>query len=278
MKIDLHTHTTASDGALTPAELIEKAIQRGVGVLAITDHDVVTAPDEPGGREHGLTLIPGIEWSTCWRRMEIHIIGLGVDPRDAGLRQGVAGQQRIRRRRAGRMAAKLEKLGVDEPLAGAERQAGHSAPGRPHFARHMLETGFVRDIGQAFRKYLAAGKPAWCRSEWPSMREVIDWTHAAGGLAVLAHPADYGLTRTRLSVLGADFRDAGGDAMEVVSGRQEPGVTAMLAALCRKMDLAASCGSDYHRTGPGCAEPGECGPLPPACRPVWELQPAFRGT
>lgn len=270
MHIDLHTHTTASDGMLTPAQLIHCAREHGVRVLAITDHDSVAAFDDLDGVEAGLTLIPGIEWSCRWRRLEIHIVGLRIRPHDPQLQAAIAGQQRVRRERAGRIAGKLEQLGVTEPLAGAERQAGKRTVGRPHFARHMVASGFVRDVSQAFSKYLGAGKPAHCRTEWPAMQQAIAWTHAAGGVAVLAHPAAYKLTRTRLEELLTDFRTAGGDAMEVVSGQQTRQITDQLSGLCRRHGLLASCGSDYHRSGPGLAEPGAFLDLPTACRPVWQ--------
>jgi len=278
MHIDLHTHTTASDGVLTPGELLDKARQRGVSVLSITDHDSVAGYDELAGTEIDLTLIPGLEWSTRWRRLEIHVLGLGIRPDDAGLRRALQQQQAARRDRAGRIAAKLEKLGVEQPLEGARRQAGDRIIGRPHFARHMVDTGFVRDESRAFSKYLAAGKPAWCGTEWAGMEQVIEWTHAAGGQAVLAHPAAYKLTRIKLTELAEGFRAAGGDGMEVVSGKQIRDVTTNLANLCRKTGLLASCGSDFHRSGPGMAEPGDCDLPISACRPVWEGWPAAAGT
>lgn len=278
MHIDLHTHTTASDGVFSPRELIARARQRGVSVLSITDHDSVAAYDELDGTETGVTLIPGLEWSTRWRRSEIHVLGLGLCPDDAELRRALEQQQAARRDRAARIAAKLEKLGVEQPLDGARRQAGEHIIGRPHFARHMVDTGFVRDESRAFSKYLAAGKPAWCGTEWAGLEQVIAWTHAAGGLAVLAHPAAYKLTRTKLGELIDDFCAAGGDGMEVVSGKQTQEVTTNLVNLCRRTGLMASCGSDFHRSGPGMAEPGECDLPVSACRPVWAGWPAAAGT
>ncbi|MEX2525025.1 MAG: PHP domain-containing protein [Gammaproteobacteria bacterium] len=278
MHIDLHTHTTASDGMLEPMQLVQKARECGVRVLSITDHDTMAAYEDLVDRDTGLRLIPGIEWSTRWQKLEIHIVGLNVRPENADLRDGIRQQQHSRMDRADRIAAKLEKLGVDTPLAGAERLAQNRHIGRPHFARHMVDCGFVRNESQAFDKYLSAGKAAYCRTEWAPMEQVIEWTHSAGGLAVLAHPAAYKLTRSKLTSLIAGFKAAGGDAMEVVSGRQTRDMTSTLANLCRKQGLLASCGSDYHRSAPGFAEPGGFETLPSACRPVWESGFGDRGS
>jgi predicted metal-dependent phosphoesterase TrpH len=270
MHIDLHTHTTASDGSLTPRELLAYAQRRGVRVLSVTDHDSVAAYGELAGPAAGLRLVPGIEFSTQWRGREIHIVGLNIRLDDPGLQQGVAEQQRARLARAERIAARLEKLGVPEALAAAQAIAGRRAVGRPHFARHLVNTGRARDLGAAFRKYLAAGRPGYARPAWAEPGRVITWIHAAGGTAVLAHPAHYGFTRTKLGECVAAFREAGGDAMEVVTGLQGAATTALLARLCAGHGLLASCGSDYHESRPGGAEPGGFDPLPPSCVPVWQ--------
>lgn len=269
MHIDLHTHTTASDGKLSPRELLARAGQRGVRVLSITDHDSVAAYGKLDGGDAGVQLVAGIEFSTQWRGTEIHIVGLNIRTDDPDLQAGIARQQRARTERGERIAARLEKLGVPEPLAAARAIAGRRAVGRPHFARHLVNTGTARDMGTAFRKYLAAGKPGYARPQWAEPAEVIDWIHAAGGTAVLAHPAHYKLTRTRLGLCLDAFQDAGGDAMEVISGRQNAATTAGLARLCTRRDLLASCGSDFHESRPGGAEPGGYDPLPPGVTPVW---------
>jgi len=270
MHIDLHTHTTASDGSLSPRELLDHAGQRGVRVLSITDHDSVAAYGELHSDHPEMRVVAGIEFSTQWRGTEIHIVGLNIRTDDPDLRAGIARQQHARTERGERIAARLEKLGVPEPLAAARAIAGRHAVGRPHFARHLVNTGTVRDMGMAFRKYLAAGKPGYARPQWAEPAEVIDWIHTAGGTAVLAHPAHYKLTRTRLGLCLDAFQAAGGEAMEVISGRQDPATTATLAKLCAGRGLLASCGSDYHESRPGGAEPGGFDALPPTCTPVWQ--------
>lgn len=269
MHIDLHTHTTASDGVLAPRELVALAERRGVRILSITDHDTVAAYAELEGLQTDLRLVPGIEFSTQWQRTEIHVVGLGIRLDDPALNRGIEMQQRSREQRTERIAAKLEKLGLPDPLPAVQAIAGTRAAGRPHFARHLVDTGKVADMGQAFKKYLAVGKPGYCRPEWAPLDEVIAWIQGAGGTAVLAHPAHYNLTRTRLAKLVTAFQEAGGNAMEVVSGVQAPGVTTSLARLCTKHGLLASCGSDFHQARPGGAQPGGYDAIPPSCTPIW---------
>ena len=185
MHIDLHTHTTASDGMLPPRELVALADRRGVQVLSITDHDTTTAYADLAGLETRLRLIPGIEFSTQWQGLEIHVVGLQIRLDDPDLVRGIAQQQQSRSERTERIAARLEKLGIPDPLPGARAIAGKLAAGRPHFARHLVNTGKVGTLGEAFKKYLAAGKPGYCRPEWADLEQVIAWIRGAGGTAVL---------------------------------------------------------------------------------------------
>lgn len=273
MLADLHTHTTASDGTLAPVELVARAAANGVTHLSITDHDTVAAYAELGGDIEALplTLVPGIELSSQWRGMGIHVVGLNIDLHSADLQDVIAEQRDVRETRAVRIAARLEKTGIDNPLSAVSHLAGDGTIGRPHFARHLVDIGKVRDIKEAFRKYLGTGKPGDVRNLWPELAEVVGWIRAARGTAVLAHPAHYRMTATRLRALLADFRDAGGEAMEVISGRQDRDVTQRLAGYCRDFSLHASTGSDFHRPGLSWAELGAATPLPESCPPVWEL-------
>lgn len=269
MRYDLHTHTVASDGELAPQVLVERAKANGVTHLAITDHDTVAAYD--GLAAADLALIPGIELSTYWSKRGIHVVGLNIDPDCPELAAGICEQQRARERRAEKIAARLQRAGCGETLEGARREAGDGAIGRPHFARHLLAAGQVRTVREAFRKYLGNGKPGDVRSEWASLDTVVRWIRSAGGAAVLAHPAHYKMTRTKLVELIRDFRAAGGEAIEVVSGRQDAATTARLARLAADSGCAASTGSDFHRPGGHWADVGGQPALPPACRPVWQL-------
>lgn len=269
MIFDLHSHTLCSDGALTPSELVARAVAKGVCHLAITDHDTVDAYRNLAVPS-GLTLIPGIEFSTRWNKIGVHILGLNIDPESAAISEGVLFQQEARWQRAEYIAEKLEKYGLADALEGARGLASADNIGRPHFARYMVVSGFVRNEQEAFKRYLGAGKPCDIRQHWAEPQQVLDWIRAAGGSAVLAHPAKYNLTRARLSALATDFKRWGGEGLEVVSGRQLPGTTRDLAGLCEAQGLAASWGSDFHRPGQPWAELGAYSSPPGHLRPVWE--------
>lgn len=267
MQFDLHTHTSLSDGSLDPAELLELASENGVDAIAVTDHDTVDA-------YHGLVeptnieLIPGIELSTSWRGIGIHVVGLNIDLRNASLADGIRRQQAARVERAQTIAERLEKIGAD-PLYARVMERSGGRPGRPDFAAELVESGFVRDTKTAFRRYLGAGKPGDVRQHWASLDEVCQWITDAGGIAVLAHPAKYRLTRTRLAALVKDFIAAGGRAIEVSCGSQDPALTARLARLAEESGLLASCGSDFHHPSMQWSRPGGFSPLPKNVTPVW---------
>lgn len=268
MKPDLHTHTNLSDGALSPAELIERALDKGITHLAITDHDTINAYRELPPSD--LTIVPGIELSTRWMKTGIHIVGLNIDLGHPVLQKGIEMQQHARVERAREIAIRLQKLGIPDILSAVTKLAGTSTIGRPHFARILVEHGHSKDMPAAFRKYLGNGKAGDVRHVWPSMTETIRWITQSGGTAVLAHPACYKLTATKLRELVRDFCDAGGEAIEVVSGSQRPEVTTKLAELSKDHDLSASCGSDFHHPGNRWSDLGQFPALPADITPVWE--------
>ncbi|MGB5347171.1 MAG: PHP domain-containing protein [Woeseia sp.] len=269
MKFDLHSHTNVSDGKLTPAELLARACDKGVTHLAITDHDSV-------GAYHalqcpaGLSIISGIELSSFWRKRGVHVVGLNIEIDHPGLLKGIRQQQLARQARARKIADRLVKAGLPDVYEAVVKTADAGHIGRPHFAAHLVAAGHVPDMPTAFRKYLGDGKAGDVRDLWPPLDEIIGWIRAAGGTAVLAHPAQYKLTRSKLCELLEDFRAAGGTAMEVISGRQEANVTSKLAGLAQDFDLLASSGSDFHGPDKPWADLGCCPPLPPECTPVWE--------
>ncbi len=271
MLADLHAHTTASDGNLDTETLVRMAETTQIDMLAITDHDTVAGlqalPRNTGSR---CRIINGIELSTIWRKTAIHVLGLNIDIDNATLANGIERQQAARRERAALIAARLEKLGLRDCLEGATRLAGEAGISRTHFAQHLLESGQVSSLQEAYRKYLGPGKPGDIKSVWASLSEVIEWIHAAGGSSVLAHPGKYRLTNLQREELGHDFRDAGGAALEVISGRQDAELTRRLGKLANRLGLQASCGSDFHRHGQFWSELGAVEPLPENCRPVWE--------
>lgn len=270
-RIDLHTHTSMSDGSLAPEEVVQLAKQRRIRMLSITDHDTIDAYATIKNREtEDLTLIPGIEFSTQWHGIGIHICGLNIDLENRDLLRGITQQNRAREDRAGEIARRLQKkLNIDDPLPAVRQIADNRNIGRPHFARHLVDIGQTPSMEVAFRKYLGNGKVGDVQDSWAGLEDITSWIRAAGGIAVLAHPLKYKLTRTRLLKLLDDFMDAGGSAMEVVNGQQDDNETGKLARICNGRELLASCGSDFHDPGLRWATLGAYSPLPESCTPVW---------
>lgn len=272
MKIDLHSHTTYSDGRLTPAELIQRAQTMQVNVLAITDHDTIHGlPDAHAeAREHypSLTIIDGVEISTRWHSFEIHIVGLDIDTENQRLKDFLGEQQQKRNERAVKIADKLEKCGFKGTLERARRYAGVGQITRAHFARVLVDNFQVAGVEKAFKLYLGKGKRAAVKAEWPEIAEAIKVIQAAGGRAVLAHPIHYDMTTKWLRRLISEFSTAGGDAVEVVF----PGVSADKQALLQSMVaehcLMASAGSDFHFPGRW-TELGRCQLKSESLLPVW---------
>ncbi|MGS2717614.1 PHP domain-containing protein [Eionea flava] len=271
---DLHTHSYCSDGTLSPTELVRTAHANGVRVLALTDHDTLEGIAEASEAASNkllddMTIITGIELSTQWRGRGIHIVGLNVDIDSPELQQAVERQTQVRIKRAQTIADKLEKSGIKGALDGARHYAGQGAIGRPHFAQYMVDAGYVGSIPQAFKRYLGAGKVGDVKQCWPDIDEAVQWISAAGGIAVLAHPDKYDLTRTKLYELLGDFVEAGGQAMEVVSGHQDKTVTQKLARAANDFSLLASCGSDFHSPNNTWQSLGGYSALPDDVAPVW---------
>ena len=269
MIVDFHMHSQCSDGQLMPQDVIDLAVARGCAQIAITDHDTVAAYTDLDLQSQPIRLISGCEISTQWQGREIHIVGLNLDLQAPELLDGLAWQQQARSQRAERIAAQLSRHGFVDAFEGALKLAQGASVGRPHFARYLVELGAVANFQQAFKRYLAAGKPAYVRTEWASIEQVCSWISAAGGVAVLAHPLKYKMTLTKLRALVTEFKNAGGSGIEVISGAQQPEQTRRMAALARQFGLQASVGSDFHQPGQPWAALGQIAPLPDDCEPVW---------
>ena len=271
MQVDLHSHTTASDGLLSPAALIERAREVGLDLLAITDHDSIAGEAVAlAAATSGLTLISGIEFSTFWQRHGIHIVGLNFARDSAAMQAALDYQGRARHARAERIAERIRKRGIHDALAGAARLAGTGSIGRPHFAAYLVSIGACANSEQAFKQFLDPRHTGVLHEGWAALPTIIDWIRAAGGTAVLAHPAKYRLTRKQLAELARTFKAAGGTALEVISGQQPPDVTRDMAELAVQHGLQAALGSDFHRLGQPWAALGRLAPLPASCVPVWE--------
>jgi len=271
MKVDLHAHSNASDGQLSPLQLIELAESENIDMLSITDHDTLSAYRTISAPP-SLELIPGIEFSARWRQYDVHVVGLNVGLDSPVMAEAIERQQSVRRHRAERIAQRLNAAGVAVDFENVSARAHGESVGRPHFAAELVATGAAKDLRSAFRKYLGAGKAGDVRTDWPDIEEVSGWIHKADGSAVLAHPAKYRLTWTRLGQLLDDFCDAGGDALEVVCGQQTEPLTKRLVSLARDRQLAASLGSDFHSPAPWC-RPGVRSELADGLTPVWETWP-----
>ena len=269
--IDLHCHTTASDGALDPEQLVARAAEQGVSHLAITDHDTIAGLTRARAASAplGLELINGVELSCVWRSHTIHVVGLDFDDTSSDFLQALARQNDNRWQRARLIADKLHRLKIDDLLEKATAKAGGDVPGRPHFAQVLVEAEVVPKIAHAFKRYLGAGKPGDVKACWPELDEVVRWITAAGGIAVLAHPRKYRLTATRLRELTADFRRAGGRAIEVSVSGQSSGDLGFVAELARREQLLASQGSDFHFPGAPWCELGKILKMPEGLEPVW---------
>lgn len=270
MMFDLHSHTTFSDGVLTPQELITRAADKGVTVLSITDHDTVEAYRETPLQHDSVSVVPGIEFSTQWQSTNIHVLGLNIDPHSDAVQAGTAFQTRARLERAQRIGQNLAKQGIEGAFEGALVLSTGGYIGRPHFARYLIDTGVTNTMQAAFKKYLGAGKAGDVRQHWADLPQIIRWIRDANGVPVLAHPLKYKTTRTRLKRLLNDFIEAGGQGMEVVSGQQQAQHTLSLGLLCEEKGLLASCGSDFHMPGKHWGELGVFDPLPGNVKPVWE--------
>lgn len=269
--IDLHCHSTASDGALTPTELVNRAADKKVTHLALTDHDTINGLEEArsAAKANDIVLIPGIELSCVWRSNTIHIVGLDFDIDNQNFQEALAQQNRNRWARASMIAERLSKLDIPDLLERATAESGGDVPGRPHFARVLVEAGIVKNAAQAFKRYLGSGKAGDVKAYWPELPEIVQWINSAGGIAVLAHPRKYKLTATKLRDLTADFRRTGGQAIEVSTSGQSSGDLGFLTELCMREKLLASQGSDFHFPGAPWCELGRIMKMPDGLEPVW---------
>jgi len=271
---DLHSHTQASDGLLTPEELVHRAHEMRVGTLAITDHDtteaIAAARAEIARTELPLTLIAGVEISTVWENHEIHIVGLNIDIENPAMRAFLDEQKTRRVLRAELIAERLDKAHIPGAWEGALRLAKGGAVTRAHFARFLVEAGKANNIADVFKKYLARGKTGYVPPQWCTIEQAIDVIHHSGGKAVLAHPGRYDLSAKWLKRLLAYFAEHGGDAMEVAQCQQAPNERSQLAEYARQYGLLGSQGSDFHQPCPW-IELGRKLWLPAGVEPVWQL-------
>ena len=272
LRYDLHCHSTRSDGLLSPSAVVRRAAERGVDVVALTDHDEVAGLPEAraAARDAGIEFVAGSEISVTWQGDTIHVVALGIDSQEAGMAEGLALVRSGRDARARRIGEALGQAGIPDAFQGALAYVtSERLISRTHFARYLVETGYVRDMKDAFKRYLTTGKPGYVPHAWASLSQAVEWIHGAGGQAVVAHPGRYKLTAAGLRALLAEFRDLGGDALEVLSPSHTTAQYAEFATLARTFGLKGSCGTDFHGPGESRMEFGDLPPLPPGVDPVW---------
>lgn len=273
MKADLHCHSNVSDGLLPPAGVAHRAADNGVELLALTDHDDVAglADARAAAEERGLRFLDGSEISVSWRDdASFHVVGLGIDPSNGELLRGLQSIRDGRDGRAHRIAGELEKVGIHGAYEGAARHAGKaSIISRAHFARFLVERKISSDVKSVFDHYLAKGKPGYVPHEWATLQDALDWIGNAGGVAVLAHPLRYRVSRDALHTFLGEFKDRGGQGIEVACGAHSAEEVQECARLARHFGLKASVASDFHGPGESHADLGVVSTLPDDLVPIW---------
>lgn len=272
-KYDLHCHSTASDGTLSPTEVVQRAKQQGVTSLALTDHDTINGLAEAAkaAQVSEINLIPGIEISTTWEKKCFHIVGLNIDPNNTSLVSGIQSLQSLRTERAQQIAAKLEKKRIPNAYESVMKAANGGMVTRAHFAKFLLNNHYISTQQEAFDRYLGQGKSAFVSTIWADLHDAVNWINLAGGIAVVAHPLRYKMTASWMRRFLAFFKEIGGQGIEVVTGRSTPDEIRRATFFANQYELAASVGSDFHSPDNQWIDLGRLAPLPNTIKPIWEL-------
>ncbi len=275
---DLHNHSTASDGLLPAADLVALAARNGCDAVALTDHDTTDgiASGRAAALDLGLKFIAGVEISVSWspsieaKSTTLHIVGLGVDIDNAALISGLDSIRQGRFDRAKLMSDDFARVGITGMFDAAYALAENKTMlGRTHFARALVNAKHVTSVGKAFERYLTYGRPGFVPHEWTSLSESIDWIRSAGGIAVIAHPGRYNISKPDMTVLLTEFKELGGAGIEVITGSHTPQQYREYATRAREFGFLASRGADYHGPGESRSEPGKLPLLPNDLVPVW---------
>ena len=274
LNADLHCHSVVSDGTLTPEDLAARAAANGVELWALTDHDEIGGQHRAAAaaHAHGMKYLTGTEISVTFAGETVHIVGLGFDPDDAAMQQGLMQTRGGRGSRALEIAEGLAQAGIKNAYEGSLKYVGNPALiSRTHFARFLVETGVCKDTSEVFRKYLTEGKPGYVPHRWANLKDAVQWITAAGGMAVIAHPARYKFTANEEYALFSEFKAHGGRGVEVVTGSHTAAEYVRYADMAREFGFAASRGSDFHSPGESHTDLGQLPFLPGELTPVWEL-------
>ena len=282
LNADLHCHSVVSDGTLTPEDLAARAKANGVELWSLTDHDEIGGQHRAAAaaRSQGMAYLTGTEISVTFAGNTVHIVGLGFNPDNTALAQGLAATRAGRGERAQEMAAQLAQVGIHGAYEGALKFVGNpELISRTHFARFLVETQVCRDTNEVFRKYLTEGKPGYVPHRWATLGDAVRWITEAGGLAVIAHPARYKFTANEEYALFSEFKAHGGAGVEVVTGSHTAAEYVTYAAMAEEFGLAASRGSDFHSPDESHTDLGTLPYLPGHLTPIWEtladrVQPA----
>lgn len=272
LNVDLHCHSTVSDGVLTPAKVAARAKANGVTVWALTDHDEIDGIAEARAAASGLglTFVPGVEISVTWAGETVHIVGLQIDETNETLVKGLSATRSGRQARAHEIADQLATAGIPDAYEGALKFVGNpDLISRTHFARYILELGIEKEIGQVFRHYLTEGKPGYVPHRWATLKNAVAWIRGAGGIAVIAHPGRYDFTELGFDAFFAEFKQLGGAGIEVTTGSHTVDQYEYYAKIARRYDFLASRGSDFHGPGESSIDLGMLPPLPGRVVPVW---------
>jgi len=272
LNADLHSHSTASDGVLAPAELAERAHANGVQMWALTDHDELSGQAEAAARarELGMRFITGVEISVTWGGITLHVVGLNVDPAHPGLLDGLRATRAGRAERARQMGERLAALGMPGAYEGALPYVGNAELiSRTHFARFLVEAGYCPDVRTVFHRYLGDTCEGNVPMQWAMLEDAVGWILAAGGRAVIAHPGRYRYSNLAFLRLYEDFIDLGGTGIEVVTGSHTPNQYREYARVARRYGFLASRGSDFHSSGESRHDLGKLPPLPADLTPIW---------
>lgn len=271
--IDLHCHSTYSDGVLTPLQLIAMAVGNGVTTLSLTDHDTVDGVAEMKllGTQNDINVVSGVELSVSWKKYELHFLGLDFDYQHPAIVSALKVQTELRQLRAQKMTEALDYLKVDDLYQKAHALTKGGNITRPHIAKVLVDEGIVKTIADAFKYYLKRGKPGFVGTEWLTVKQAVTAIKQSGGIAVIAHPLQYQLTATKMNELLTLFKECGGQGMEVVSGLMPKNQIQQMNALCDKYNLYASTGSDFHAKSRFGSELGRQPQLATAKQGVWQL-------
>lgn len=272
LNIDLHCHSTVSDGALAPADVARRAHANGVDVWALTDHDEIGGLAEAAraAEDLGMRFSTGVEISVTWAGLTVHIVGLQFDPANAELAAGLRKTRSGRAERAKRIGERLAEMGMPGAYEGALPFAGNpELISRTHFARYLVEAGYCPDVQTVFTKHLGDDRPGHVPMQWATLAEAVGWIRGAGGRAVIAHPGRYKYTPLQFAALFDEFLQLGGEGIEVTTGSHTVEEARQYAEVARRYGFLASRGSDFHSPTESRIDLGRLPSLPSFLKPVW---------